>query len=81
MKFLTKMREKAIINEIKEKMQDTSLLKGLSLNGVKSRACALMMKGKISESFYVSVFYVDEKYHGESYWRVEPNLEFIYNYK
>ena len=28
MTFLTKMREKAIINEIKEKMQDTSLLKG-----------------------------------------------------
>lgn len=74
-------QEVIIINRIREELNSTSLLAELRLNGIRSEACNLMMKGKLSEEFYCNVFSLNIKdYPGKAYWEIPENLEYIMTY-
>ncbi len=73
-----KIRERAIVNEVKEAMKSDSFLKGLRLNAIKSNACQLMFNNKISEEFYMTIFTNKKIDIYNPYWEV--NKEAIEKY-
>lgn len=74
-------QEAAIIDKIREELNSTSILAGLSLNTIRTTACNLMINGKISEEFYLKVFSLNiKKYPGKAYWEIPENLEYIMSY-
>ena len=49
--------EAALLSELRKNIDNDSLLKGLIMNGIKSRAANMLLEGKINEEFYVKYFH------------------------
>lgn len=69
------IKEKKLVKEIRNAMNDTSTLRFLVLNTIRSEAAALVMRNKISFDFYKKVFISDTNEH----WS-EANRDYILNY-
>ena len=74
--MFTKAREKKIIRKIRKEMNGNHIFKFMGLNSIKSEAATLLMNGKISEEFYIKVFYTG---NGKHY--TEQNYDYIMNFK
>jgi len=48
--------EAKILADLRKNIDDKSLLQGLVMNNVRSRAAELLMNGKIHEEFYTKMF-------------------------
>lgn len=77
MRIIERLFEKTYIRMIKEEMIKEDYIKYLSLNTLKSKAAADLMKGKISHDFYKNVFLGGDISHHYT----EVNKDFIKNYK
>lgn len=49
-------QEAVLLIELRKHINDKSLLQGLTMNGIRSRAATKLMDGKISEEFYFKMF-------------------------
>ena len=49
-------QEAALLIELRQNINDKSLLQGLTMNGIQSRATDKLMNGKISYEFYRKMF-------------------------
>ena len=76
--MFNKIREKRIWKEVVKSLENHSLFKGITLNTIKSKACYLMLENKISEEFYIDIFY--NKNSDLSHAWFELNEEKILNY-
>lgn len=70
-------REMKIIREIREDIDSESLLQGLILNDIRSKAATMVLEGKLDEDFYKKVFCGATA--GNPYWKV--NRDYIMNYE
>lgn len=74
-KFMMKVRERQIINAIKENMEKENGLRFLTLNKIKSDSAKLALFGKISMDFYKNVFTTEGSEH-----YTKANYDYIMNY-
>ena len=75
LKMFKKFTEKRILKKIRKiDSENSSCLKYLTLNGIKSDAAILLMRGRISEEFYRKVFIGGKL---QKHWS-EVNHDFIY---
>ena len=65
------------IKKIRKAMAQTSMLKYLILNGYRHSACQDLLRNRISEDFYKSIFVGGDVQHHYT----EVNAEAIQNYK
>ena len=72
-------QEAKILAEIQKNMNTSNIyLKALALNSIKGNAAELLIKGKITEKFYKSVFLVPANHKGESYWDYNHDIIMTY---
>lgn len=48
--------EALLLTEVRQNIDDTSLVKGLIMNSIRSRAAEMLLQGKIREQFYKVIF-------------------------